>query len=142
MSALIKALASLAWTEEELQEWAREYQIQYAPGDPGYARVEDLDWSFDPRFPIRKLIGSQHGTQSVQDWIEWKREEQKQFLHDQGWDRFGEGFEDALEEPITVVLGTDNRYWLWDGFHRVGLAFEKKMQTLPAVVGRPKSSKN
>jgi hypothetical protein len=41
----------------------------------------------------------------------------------------------APDEHIVIVEGTDGKWYVWEGNHRVGIAHTNGMKTVPAFVG-------
>ncbi len=47
--------------------------------------------------------------------------------------------------PVILAEGTDERFYAWDGNHRLGVAFAAECQCVPAIVGfrmRPLGNRN
>lgn len=104
----------------------------YAVGKP-----EDLVWKFIPNFPVKL-------TDNIKsDWSAWFKGEEDEWKYNHGNEREGH-FEAWLknphEKPVIFMEGTDGRLHIWDGHHRVGIAHVAKLKTIPALVGRRKTS--
>jgi hypothetical protein len=131
----------LLWTVEELKSEAKGYRDDnQSPGDPGYGDVEDFDWSFEAEFPVLAIDGPE---MSPDEWRQWWKVELT-IDEELGWPRFA-SMEDWYrekpypEDPIIIIEGTDARYHIWDGFHRVALCHYVGHLAIPAIVGRRKT---
>ena len=118
---------------KNLAEYAARWQDQWRPGEPGYGTVDEFDWSYQAEFPLALLPGER------QEWLQWWEDEIQIWAEEGEPDRFDgmiawwQG--KPTNDPITVVQGTDGRWYPWDGMHRVGISYLLGMITTPAVVG-------
>jgi hypothetical protein len=104
------------------------YEDQFWEGHPARVPAQSLDWEAVKRFEIENLEGFHQGSydwamDDVRDYEEEYRQKMKAALLD------------GTIEPIIVAQGTNGKFYLWDGNHRVGLAQSLQVDVLPAYVG-------
>lgn len=124
--------------------------------------ASDLEWTFEPNFPISR-IGGQVFVDEMSGYLD---EEIRDMLGDLGFSKDasitevasnGEGrvagwmqldqelsSGKAIEEPVQIAMvsapDTEHpRNSICDGWHRVGAAIKHGHKTIPAYVGRLKS---
>ena len=120
----------LAWTPAELRAEAAGWRDAiYLPGEPGYCQPHAVTWTYDPNYDVSKL------NHLLPDgWLEWFQQEQVDAAEDgrKGY------YDSMLDQPIAeaiIVLERDGKGYIWDGWHRTGAAFTRKLGTLRAIVG-------
>lgn len=120
-------------------EFARSF---FGDNDDGTMLPEDADWT-EERFPLSKLASIMEGGPG--GWKEWFRQEVEHRrmdlapMNDESfivhWETFAEV---ETDEPCVIAVDEDGRVQVWDGFHRIGGAFMREAETIPAIVGRRK----
>lgn len=123
------------------QEQLAMYVLMRADHIPlsGFAtgRPDDFVWKFIPHFDIKK-------TDAIKsDWAAWFKGEQDEWQYNHGDERkdhFEKWLKNPFEKPVIFIEGTGGKWHIWDGHHRVGIAHIAKLKTIPALVGRRKSS--
>ena len=127
----------VAWTQAEFVAAVDLFSDQFEPGDPGYGCTREFLWTFKADFSLQLFAGSR------KEWVNWSAERKTAWISDYGPER-----QDQIEEywirkpwnsPVIAVQGTDGRFYVWDGNHRVGVAFTASLRTIPAIVGLRKS---
>lgn len=110
----------------------------YAVGNPA-----DLVWKYVPNMPLKYTDGIKG------DWAAWFKGEEDEWVYNHGRNDADNGDRDGhfdkwvknpSEKPVILMEGTDGKLHIWDGHHRVGVAHVHKMETIPALIGRRKSS--
>lgn len=111
---------------------------QFEPGEMGYGRPDEFDWAVTPAFPLKRLAGSRKA------WVRWAAAEKAAWVEDYAPEPHEEMEYYWLPEPwgspVIVVEGTDRRFYVWDGNHRVGVAFTAGLGFVPAIVGFRRAS--
>lgn len=117
----------LSATPEELLREAAGYQHDnHSPGDPGYAEAAELEWVYDPAYPVSRLDAPD---------AEWFANEVKMAAEDglnRDWDTM---VAEPIREPIVTHENGGTGY-IWDGYHRAGGSVAAGRETIPAIVGR------
>jgi len=91
------------------------YQDQFEPGHPACTPAANLNWKPVEKFPLSRLAGFNQGEF---DWAD-----------DVGGDeeycsKMQEATSRGSIEPIIIAQGSDRKFYVWDGNHRVALAKE------------------
>lgn len=101
----------------------------------GNIQPEDASWSFVPQFPVAELISSMPG--GVQGWRDWMQEELRVNDED-GLDR--EWAEELGPNVEPIIVAREGGKWdIWDGWHRSAAAIISGADTIPAIVGKPRT---
>lgn len=142
----------VAATQEQMMRHAEAYEDQWSEeakgyannGHPAYFEAKSLDWKDEPNFELRRIHGF---TSDAKGWKwlardlwdrlveQYARSEAK--LH---YDDLKQAITDRTVDPIVAVEGTDGQFYLWDGNHRVALAYLLKVGTMHAIVGYQKTA--
>jgi hypothetical protein len=106
---------------------------QFKPGEPGHGSPDSFWWTNSSRFNLSLLAGSRP------DWKDFAKHETVAWRADYGQNT-GADFENwwlpnPSRNPVIIVEGTDQQFYVWDGNHRVGIAILNGRRTLPALVG-------
>jgi hypothetical protein len=124
------------WTQADLKMEAAKYSHQFRPGEQGHGRPSVFSWNYDPAFSLVNLGGD------PDEWAEWAAQERLAWIESFGDDRGPELSEYWLpnpeEDPVVVAEGKDGLFYIWDGNHRIGVAFSAGLVAVPAIVGRRK----
>lgn len=129
----VVAEESSAWSQDEFMQRVRLFCDQFSPGHPGYGLPKDFTWTFTARFKLRRLAGA------ANEWVRWSAKEKAAWAED-----FTPEVDKEIEaswlpepwlEPVIVVEGADGAFYVWDGNHRIGVAFTAGLATVPAIVG-------
>jgi hypothetical protein len=138
-SSLLRDPGVEALSPEEVHENVAQYLNR--PGD--------FDWYFHPAVPLEKLRSLDNGTgpsnDSTSGWRSWMAKEREMSEDELGYDPWGEDFTHWLTtggswERDTAVVATEQRghrpgFGVEDGNHRLAVAHEQGMTTLPAYLG-------
>jgi ParB/Sulfiredoxin domain len=128
-----------AWSQTDFIRAVRDFSDQFPTGHPGRALPEEFTWRFAPRFRLSRLPGE------AKKWVRWSAQEKAAWI-----DEYGKHPKQEFETtwlpqpshyPIIVVKGTDGSFYLWDGNHRVGVAYTAGRKTVPAIVGFRKAQR-
>lgn len=137
--AIAPGAKKAAASQEEMINEAKAWQNAcFSPGDPGYVDPRTLHWVDERRFDLHKIDKWDSG------WFDDLDAEHKETLLERGWPKnkvrpYLEAFRKAIqkgtiEEPI-VVQGTDGKFYVWEGNHRMGAAHVLGVTTMPCWVG-------
>src|SRR5437867_2666844 len=97
------------------------FEDQFESGHAGHGRAEELLWRFTPAFQLRRLAGSR------KEWLRWAASEKAAWIKD-----WAPKPHEHIEyywlpapwiSPAVLVKGSDSRFHVWDGNHRVGAAW-------------------
>lgn len=107
---------------------AKFYADTFEVGHPARVIPESLDWEAMDRFELENLEGFHQGNYNwAMDDVSDYDEDYRQKMQD--------ALLDGKIEPIIIAQGTDGKFYLWDGNHRVGLAQQLNVDVIPAYVG-------
>ncbi len=96
--------------------------------------ADQYDWSHDPAYPVDKFSGDKDAM------IKWMKREIRIWAQEGDEDRFTDLLTDPeIYEPV-VATEIDGRAYLWDGNHRVGASHMIGRPTVPAFIGRLKTT--
>jgi len=132
----VKNNMETTWTNEDAAEAGRAYQ---GANDPDW-QAPDLDWRYEPAFPVEKLIPLMPS--GFNGWNSWLLDE-RQWDESGGTSRWGDEFtewwkQQSEDEPVVLVESHDGSKILgiWDGWPRSAVSITSRLPTLPAFVGR------
>lgn len=127
----VVALTIVPWTKEDVLNhvkvhWEGEY------GSPN-----DFGWHLIENFDINNILDG-NVEKAREEWTAWIDNEQKMFLEDFGYDRYGiiadNWFNCMIEEPIILVI-KGGKFEICDGYHRIGLSFKRNVFKIPVILG-------
>lgn len=102
-------------------------------------KASELNWSYKEQFSIESLISNEMNPLSKQEWIEWISKEQEDRIGDFGYDSIRQienyWLKNPTIEPIIIALDSQNKFEIWDGFHRTGIAIRNNLSHVPVIVG-------
>jgi hypothetical protein len=125
--------ARLGWSPETMAQEAKAYE---GNSEPYKTATEDLDWRFEPAYPVRRLLDYAY---------EGSRHTAHQLLADDTQERglawfrsFARWYRREPEsQPLVLVEDVHGELeGVWDGWHRSALAIEAGMTGVPAIVGQ------
>jgi hypothetical protein len=121
-----------SWSSQDALESGQYWQ--HEGGEPFDVTADDLTWSYEPAFPVARLISFLGGPE---DWLNWMMVE----VNDRGVDWFWSFSEwwvnKPTEQPVVLVLNPDGTVdGIWDGWHRCATSVLFGARSLPAFVGR------
>lgn len=134
-----KKTAKVAASRERVIREAQQYANQFEEGHPAHVDPEQLEWVDESAFDLHKIAGFDTDA-SDWKWLVrdvWDRAKEGNSLDEakKYYDAMKQAVKDGTMEPIIVVEGTDGKFYIWDGNHRVALAHELHVDKLPAWVG-------
>jgi hypothetical protein len=116
------------FTPEEMEAEAATWQGQFRSGEPGYGKACDFIWTQVDNFPVAAL-------EAPEEWKQFWEEEKNNPERKEYFQCMEEWWISAPDEHIVIVEGTDGKWYVWEGNHRVGIAHTHGMKTVPAFVG-------
>jgi GNAT superfamily N-acetyltransferase len=140
---MIDLAKTAAISPDTILGWAKGWENgAVTPDSPGYAPAESFDWVEERNFDLHKIEGWDAG------YYDGLYEHAKERIpEDEEWGTFTyfnemcEAIKNHTIEQIFVVEGTDGKFYVWEGNHRVGIAHVIGVDTMPAFVGYPKKLK-
>lgn len=117
-----------------------EFIEQYNGLDGLNRDMDEFEWEYQDKFKLIQLG-------DAKEWSEWIEQEAILFKEEFGYDRYGIVAEwwlkNPQEEPIVVAEIPESercvykqKYFVWDGNHRVGISNLHNLETAPAFVGK------
>lgn len=117
-------------TDEEKLSLATLYQgtcYSVNKSVPGGGRANDYDWELVEKFPLSNFSEPER-------WLKWYGIWREIYIHE-GEDRFQDVMSSVTDDPIIIVKWKDGRYYVWDGNHRLAIAFIFQRQYIKSLVG-------
>jgi hypothetical protein len=112
----------------------------YAPGEPGYVDPSTLRWVDEPDFDLRRIKLFRNGDAATAAYL--AEEVKQRALENHSVEvanayveKMGQAILDSTIDPILIVQGADDEFYIWDGWHRMAMAYVLNHNVLHAWVG-------
>ena len=137
-AAVASRRGSRAWPDWTASDAAAQGRAWDRANDPGDVAASDLDWRYEPAYPVDDLVHLMSGG----DWSRWLQEQtewrEQELGHTDWLRRFSSWWlATPTDEPVVLVEDADGKSeGIWDGWHRTAVSIHNRRPTLPAFVGR------
>ena len=137
--------AKQAASRESMIREAQGFADQFEGGHPARIAPEGLEWIDESAFDLHRVAGFDTNSTDWK-WLArdlWDRAKEGQSLDEakKYYNEMQQAIKDGTIDPVIVVEGTDRKFYIWDGNHRVALAHELGVDKIPAWVGFQKDTK-
>lgn len=112
--------------------------------------VDDFEWTYETAYPTARIgvyeWESKRGKlMDKEEWTEWMKIEhegipERTYLGPNSLET--RWLADPTQDPLVIVEPASGPAYLWDGHHRLAIAYMHELPTVPVFVGRPKVHKN
>ena len=119
------------------EKLVQEHGDRFKAGHPGHGEIKDFTW-----YLVDCMAVSEIALGTEEDWSTWMKKEMERAAAEGVPDRYKTFLESDPKgwDPTVIVEGTDSRFYVWVGHHRVGAAVFRAIPMIDALVGlrRPK----
>lgn len=129
MSSKDRDAHHLALSPEALRLVVSRFHDQYRPGEEGHMDPIEVEWTYEPRFPLNE-IGS------PEEWQSFMKEEIQAWVESGERTRFSDMIHRPIQDPV-ILLVRGGKVYAWDVMHRIGACALSGRKSVPAIVGRP-----
>lgn len=100
-------------------------------GDEGYLEPNNSEWTHFEKYPVKYLMSIMGNFNEFKSWFENEIESLSDI---RGEDYFEDMLDNEIRDPV-IISYVDNKYAVWDGWHRIAAAIVSRKKYIPVILG-------